>query len=428
MTASLTTAAQRRRLQRLPRAELERLQLEKLNRLLQVAAAENPFYCDKLRGLRLPLESLQETLRLPQTHKEDLIPRGDDKLGLARHHTWPVERYVRSHQTSGTQGRPLRVLDTAEDWQWWLDTWQYVLDAARLEPTDCAFFAFSFGPFIGFWSAFEASIRRGCLAIPSGGLSSQARLEAIRDCRATALFCTPGYALHLAELAQAGGLDLVGSDVRVIVVAGEPGGTVPATRQRIEAAWGAKVIDHAGATEVGPWGYGDEGNRGLHVVETEFLVEFESIASGQPANEGEPAELIVTSLARFGCPVIRYRTGDLVRPVWNHGQANQFVLLEGGVLGRVDDMLIIRGVNVFPGAIEQVLRGNPEVGEFRVTAFREREMDQLKIEIELAREDATDIAAALHAGLGLRVEVRCLPPGSLPRFEGKTRRFVDLRS
>lgn len=427
MTELEPSFAERRRLERLPRADLASWQLAKLNRLLETVSRENAFYREKLRGLKLPLASLEELNAIPCTTKGELIPHGQDASEFARHHTWPVERYTRSHQTSGTHGRPLRILDTAADWQWWLDTWQFVLDAAELTPLDRAFFAFSFGPFIGFWSAFEAVAARGCLAIPSGGMSTQARLEAILASQATALFCTPSYALHLAEMAQAIGIDLAKSAVRIIVVAGEPGGSAPATRARIESAWNAVVIDHAGATEVGPWGYADAERRGLHVVESEFLAEFVSIATGRSASEGELSELVLTTLGRCGCPAIRYRTGDLARPVWKHGLENQFVLLEGGVLGRVDDMLIIRGVNVYPSAIEQIIRGMPELGEYRVTARRRQEMDELEVEVESTRDDAPRVAAALQAGLGLRVDVAIVPPGSLPRFEGKARRFVDQR-
>ena len=185
------------------------------------------------------------------------------------------------------------------------------------------------------------------------------------------MFCTPTYALLMADIARSNGLDLASFGVRRIVVAGEAGGSIPATRNRIEQAWNAQVIDHAGATEIGPWGYQafDQGVPvGLHVNESQFIVEFLSVENGQPAREGELSEMIITSLGRVGCPVIRYRTGDLVRPRWNHGCDARFVLLEGGVLGRVDDMLVIRGVNVFPSSIEAIVRGFPEIDEFRMIA------------------------------------------------------------
>ena len=187
------------------------------------------------------------------------------------------------------------------------------------------------------------------------------------------------------------------------------------------------MIDHAGATEVGPWGYADRGRRGLHVVESEFIAEFLAVPTGKPAGDGELAELILTSLNRSGCPVIRYRTGDLVRPTWRAAGENRFVLLEGGVLGRVDDMLVIRGMNIFPSSVEQILRSFPEIAEYRMIAERVAEMDSLTIEVEDRLDEPARIGRELQVRLGLRVEVRCVPLGSLPRFEGKGKRFVDRR-
>jgi phenylacetate-CoA ligase len=318
----------------------------------------------------------------------------------------------------------LAVLDTAEDWAWWIECWQYVLDAADVTSADCVMMAFSFGPFIGFWSAYDAAAARGCLVVPGGGMTSAGRLELIRTSRATVVCCTPSYALHLAEVGGQRELDVGTLGVRVLILAGEPGGSIPATRRRIERVWHADVIDHGGATEVGAWGCGDRECRGLYVTESQFVAEFRSPATGEPAKQGELAELILTTLGRAGCPVIRYRTGDLVRPIWSE---NRFVLLEGGIVGRTDDMLIIRGVNVFPTALEQIVRGFPEVDEFRFTASRIDEMDHVTIEVEDRLQRPARIAEELHVRLGLRMDVRCVPPGSLPRFEGKAKRFVDER-
>ncbi len=337
---------QRRDLEALDRRALERLQLEKLNRQLAAVLKSNKFYRQKLAGCPHALASLDELALLPLTIKDDLQPEGGE--AFAAHRTFPIEAYTRFHETSGTHGRPLAVLDTPDDWQWWIEGWQFVLDAAELAPSDRVLLAFSFGPFIGFWSAFDAIVARGALAIPGGGLSSIGRIELLRTSKATTLFCTPTYALRLAEVAAQHKIDLPHSSVKTIVVAGEPGGSVPAIRARIEQAWDAKVVDHAGATEVGPWGFGDAAGRGLHINESEFIAEFVSVASGRPAAEGELAHLILTSLGRVGAPVIRYRTGDIVRPTWKSDGPNRFVLLDGGVLSRADDMMIIRGVNIYP--------------------------------------------------------------------------------
>lgn len=424
---TLTSPAERRRLESLDRTGLEAHQLARLNALLAQILPANRFYATQLAGLKPPLRSLAELEALPYTSKEQLLGTPDD-AGLAANRTYPPERYVRFHQTSGTRGRPLAVLDTAEDWRWWIDGWQYVFDAADVTSDDAVFMAFSFGPFIGFWSAYDAAAARGCLVVPGGGLSSLARLELLRTSRATVVCCTPSYALHLAEVGVGRQIDVGKFGVRVLIVSGELGGSIAATRSRIAAAWHARVLDHGGATEVGPWGFGDAAERGLHINESEFIAEFRAVDTGRPAREGELAELVLTTLGRAGSPVIRYRTGDLVRPVWNHAQARQFVLLEGGVLGRCDDMLTVRGVNVFPSAIEQIVRGFPEVVEYRLTLSKEQEMDQLLLEIEDHLNQPDRVAEELRIRLGLKVEVRTVPPNTLPRFESKGRRVVDQRS
>jgi len=231
----------------------------------------------------------------------------------------------------------------------------------------------------------------------------------------------------MAQVAEEHQIEIGSLEVRRIIVAGEPGGSIPAMRDQIERAWNARVIDHSGASEIGPWGYADAQQRGLHVVESEFIAEFHSVETGGHAGEGELAELVLTTLGRAGSPVIRYRTGDLVRPTWKAEGKNRFVLLDGGVLGRADDMMIIRGVNIFPSSIEQILRSFPEVVEFRMTASRQGQMDALAVEVEDRLEQPQRIAKELHLRLGLHVDVRSVPTGTLPRFEAKGKRFVDQR-
>jgi phenylacetate-CoA ligase len=409
------------------RAALEEHQLARLNVLLAKILPENRFYAAKLAGVELPLRSLDEFRRLPLTTKEELVIDGAPHSAPANL-TWPLERYVRYHQTSGTHGRPMPVFDSAEDWQWWIDCWQYVLDAAGITAADRAMLAFSFGPFIGLWTAHDALVARGALVIPGGGMSSRARLDLIERTGATALFCTPTYALHLVEVAEECKFSLARCGVKKIVVAGEPGGSIASVRERIGKAWRARVVDHAGASEVGPWGYDTGVGCGIHVLESEFIAEFLPV---DPGEGGDPMDelchLVLTSLGRAGMPAIRYRTGDLVRPVWPPSGANRFVVLEGGVLGRADDMMIIRGVNVFPTAVEQILRSFPEVVEYRMTARKNGMMDELVVDVEDRLEQPERIAEELYLRLGLRIEVRLAAPVSLPRFEGKGRRFVDER-
>ncbi|HJQ80100.1 MAG TPA: AMP-binding protein [Lacipirellulaceae bacterium] len=422
----MTTSDERHRTMQLDRAALEALQLKTLNRLLAEVHANSAFYQRKLAGYAQQLGSLAELASLPQTSKDELQPAAGGEP-FAANRTYSTDRYVRCHQTSGTRGRPLVVLDTADDWRWWIECWQYVLDAADVTAADRALLAFSFGPFIGFWSAFDALVSRGTLVIPGGGLSSLARLEMMRNAGVTTLLCTPTYALRLAEVAADNQINLPELSVEKIIVAGEPGGSVPAIRDRIETTFAARVIDHGGATEIGPWGFADAARRGMHVNEAEFIAEFISLETGKPAQPGEQAHLILTTLGRTGAPVIRYRTGDVVRPVWESDENNQFVLLADGILGRADDMMIIRGMNVYPTAVEQILRSFPEVVEYRMTAIKRGELDELVVEVEDHLQQPERIADELRLKLGLKIEVRCSPAMSLPRFDGKAQRFVDLR-
>lgn len=413
----------RRQYESLERPQLCQYQLTEFNRLLETILPRNDFYARKLDGASTRLKSLEQLTNLPLTTKEELQQEPD----FAVNRTFPLEQYSRFHRTSGTHGRPMIVVDTPDDWRWWIDTWQYVLDAAAITPADRVLMAFSFGPFVGFWSANDALAARGAMVIPTGGLSTLARLELLKVSEATVVCCTPSYALRLAEAAQQLNFDVSATNVSRLIVAGEPGGSIPAVRQRIENAWKARVVDHSGATEIGPWGYADASDQGLHVVETEFIAEFLALGKDQPAEEGELSELVLTTLHRIGCPVIRYRTGDLVRHRRSTQPGNQFVFLDGGVLGRADDMVIIRGMNIFPSAVEQILCGFSEVVEYRITASRKGEMDTVAVEVEDRTGDSSRIAQELKLRLGLNVEVTCVPLDSLPRFEGKGKRFVDLR-
>ncbi|MEQ8836863.1 MAG: phenylacetate--CoA ligase family protein, partial [Lacipirellulaceae bacterium] len=273
----------RRRTESLTRNALEKHQLTRLNELLAAILPTNKFYAEKLRDIQLPLRSLDEFFKLPMTVKDELASekksrekKQGEELARPENLTWPLQQYVHFHQTSGTHGKPLGVFDTSEDWQWWIDCWQYVLDAAEVTSEDRAFLAFSFGPFIGFWSAHDALVARGALVVPGGGMKTLARLDLMQRTAATLLLCTPTYAMHLVEVAEEHKINLAKFAVNKIIVAGEPGGSVANVRERIETAWDARLIDHGGASEIGPWGYGDTQGRGLHVLESEFLAEFVS--------------------------------------------------------------------------------------------------------------------------------------------------------
>ena len=402
-------------------------QLLRLNELL-AEICHRPFYKARFNNVTLPLTSLDQLSNLPLLQKSELISE-DQRFGKI--FDLPRQDYVRLHQTSGTKGFPMAVADTLSDWNWWLDCWDFVLSAAKVSKDDVALMAFSFGPFIGFWTANDALIRHGAMVVPGGGMSSENRLAMIREYECTVMCCTPTYALHLVTVAEKIGFDLAASPVTRLIVAGEPGGSIPAIRNRIEQAWNARVIDHTGASELGAWGFGSSDGQGIHVIETEFIAERlkfdDAHPEGTPAADGEEAELVLTNLGRYGGPAIRYRTGDIVRGYRHHDHDCNFLWLDGGVLGRVDDMLVIRGVNIFPSSIEAIVRELEPTCEFRMIATRHDEMDQLQIEIESSEATADGLSNRLRDRLAMRVAVRCVPSGSLPRFEAKSRRLIDRR-
>ncbi len=425
------------------RHALERFQIERLNALIAKVLPQNAYYQSLFGCSDLRVDSLAEWAMVPTSQKSDWL--GKEASGIATHHTFAEDQYRRYHRTSGTRGRPMVILDTQEDWQWWIDTWQYVLDACGILATDRIMMAFSFGPFIGFWSAHDACLHRGCMVIPCGGMSTAARIELIQTARPTVLFSTPSYAMHLAQDARTRQIDLSKSSIRQVFVAGEPGGSLPAVRSRIESMFGASVIDHAGATEVGPWGFGSADGTAMHVIESEFIAEFlpvERKATGDVASEVhgfDPAafELVLTSLGRTGAPVFRYRTGDLVKPNFTQDSKCNFVRLENGVLGRTDDMFVIRGVNIFPTSIDAIVRSFPSISDYRLTVTKKGAMDELLLEFESSNQTestgqlqnhvAKQLGEKLSIQLNLRFEVEQVSEGSLPRTEGKARRIIDRR-
>jgi phenylacetate-CoA ligase len=411
-------------------------QLRQLRALL-TALAVNPFYAPRLAqaGLSGEVRSLDDFYRnMPFTRKEELTADQRDHPPYGSNLTYPLAAYNRFTQTSGTNGGPLRWLDTPQSWQWMLDNWKQVLSAAEIGSGQALYFAFSFGPFLGFWTAFEAACQMGCRCLPGGGLSSLARLQAIRDNAVDVLCCTPTYALHLGRVAAEEHIDLAALAVRKVVVAGEPGGSVPAIRERIEAAWqGAKVFDHHGMTEVGPVSYQCPDRPGtLMVIESSYLAEIIEPAGDAAVARGEVGELVLTTLGRFGSPLIRYRTGDLVREDLDIAarEGRHELALLGGILGRVDDMVLVRGVNLYPAAVENLMLSLPEVAVYQVEVDTQGSMAELHLLVEPAAaggnesELAGHIQSQFRAAFNLRVPVTICPPGALPRSEMKSQRWV----
>jgi phenylacetate-CoA ligase len=414
----------------------------RLAELLRSILPTNRFYARKFAGL-----PLDDWTKLPFTTKDELLANQAAHPPYGELLTYPLARYTRLHQTSGTTGAPLRWLDTPESWERMLGSWRTMFDVVGVTAADRLLFAFSFGPFLGFWTAFEAASRMGCLCLATGGLSSGARLRMLLDNRATVVLCTPTYAIHLGQYAREQGANL--DAVRCLIVAGEPGGSIPATRARIEDVWQARVFDHSGMTEIGPAGIECQANPGgLHILEDDFFAEVIdpvtlrplTPAPSPPQGRGETCspgpscpqeraegELVLTNLGRLGSPLLRYRTGDLVRLDPRPCPCGRtWLRLDGGILGRTDEMIAIRGNNFYPSALENVLRRFPEVVEYRVTIDRAAPLAEMRIEIEASADVAAKIRDVIRDELMFRAAVERVAAGTLPRFEMKAQRIRVL--
>ncbi len=435
-------------------------QFDQLRDLLRAVIPANKFYAAKYEAAGAPsrVPRMHDFHgHFPLTTKQELAADQAANPPYGTNLTYPLERYSRCHQTSGTRGAPLRWLDTPETWDSMIENWSTVLRGAGVTPADTMFFAFSFGPFLGFWLAFEAGLRLGCRCLPGGGMTSAARARAIIELGTTVLCCTPTYAIHLAEIAAREGIDLTvpaptdpearfGTPpvpesglarvcpVKTLIVAGEPGGSIRAVREHISSLWhGARVVDHHGMTEAGPVTLECPARPGvLHVMETDYLPEIIDPATGAQAATGEPGELVLTTLSRTASPLLRYRTGDLVKSsldtLCECGRSD--LALEGGILGRTDDMVVVRGVNVHPGAIEEIVRTCGDIAEYQVKISHAQSLAELSLTIEPSPgfADAEALARrlenALQTALNLRVPVTTVPAGTLPRFEMKSARWV----
>jgi len=424
-------------LEHLTRADIERRQGERLRALIAEIIPRNRFWARWFSQAGVSAESIRslaDLCRVPCVTKADILADQRENPPYGSNLTYPVESFSRLHQTSGTTGSPMRWLDTPESWNELLGSWSRLFRLMGLRKTDRLFFAFSFGPFLGFWAGFEGANRLGNLCMPGGGLSSAARLALMRENNATVVACTPTYAMRLAEVAGEEGIDLRELSVRAILVAGEPGGNIPATRRRIEEAWGARVVDHWGMTELGPLAIEpEERPGGLIVLETDCIAEIIDPATGNAVPPGTEGELVITNLGRLGSPLIRYRTGDRVRAAApKAGPDDPFLYLDGGILGRTDDMLTIRGNNLYPSALEDAIREFPHVAEFRIELRTIKAMQELRIELEpvadLSKQSIAHLTQEVSATIKQRwhfhAEITAVPPGSLPRFEMKARRFI----
>lgn len=418
------------RIETLDEDGLRELQSEKLRALIGEISA-NEFYRGKLRAVGLDfdaIKSIDDLCAIPFTTKTEMVEEQLSHPPYGRLLTYPLSRYRYFHQTSGTTGRPLKCLDTRESWQWWKRCWGYVYRGAGVTEGDIVFCAFSFGPYLSHWAGISGAWHVGAMCIAGGGMNSEQRLQSILDNRATVLVCTPTYALHLAEVARLRGIDLRSSAIRVGIFAGEPGASLPNVRRAIEEAWGARVFDHAGATEAGAWAYDCEAqDTAMHLNDAEFIFEVIEPESGEAVAEGEMGELVITSLGRSAMPALRYRTGDTVEMTHEPCACGRtFARIEGGVLGRADDMMIVRGVNLYPAAIDDLMRGISDVAEYEVHIRSVAGLDDLLIRIETTRAvpfDEVERAVSKEFRNRFNVRVSIEQAEGLPRYEFKARRY-----
>ncbi len=412
-------------------ANIREIQLEKLQAGVEEVLASNAFYQSRLHKV----DTWDDFYALPFLTKAEIVEDQKNNLPFGTNLTYHLADYVRLHQTSGSSGgRPLRWLDTARSWLWWTGLWaNHIYKAAGITSEDRIFFAFSFGPFVGFWSAYAGAERLGAMVIPGGSMSSEQRVLAIRDLQPTVLCCTPTYALRLGEVANQMGIDLSKSSIRKTLHAGEPGASIPATKRLIETMYGAEVYDHTGMTELGPTGFACSAGDGVHFIESEFIVEVIPVGTEPQSNATQTdgkGELVVTNLGRFCSPLIRYRTGDLVdlsREPCSCG--SPFVKSVGGIQGRVDDMFTVRGINLYPSQVEEVLMRYSEIVNFQIRHQKVRQMDEVSLLIE-TREGTDDIVERvvldLRHSFGVRIDCKSVPAGSLPREEMKAKRVVHV--
>ena len=425
----------------MPRERRDALHLKRIRKLIAYAYEHVPFYrqlYDKAGFAPEEIRSLEDfDAIVPAIDKKDLVeaqqvnPPWGDAVALGD------ESNLYRFQTSGSTGVPMAIPVSYYSSHHYGDQWAQGFWAVGLRPSDGFYFAFNWGPFAGFWSAYWGVRRLGGSVHSGGGLNTEMRLKKIVELRPTVLMSTPTYALAMAEKAGELGIDLPETSIKVTYLTGEPGVNVATTRRAIEEAWGATAYEQYGLAEVGAIAFSCPLHRAVHLTEDQTYTTVVDPESGRPVGEGEVGENLVTSYIQFSQPIIKYRTHDLVRPVRKPCECGRSsIRFEGGVLGRTDHMIIIKGTNVYPTAVATLLgevEGLAPHHELHVT--RERIGDALTVKVEAlpgyprARyvELKRKAEQLLYERILVRIAVEIQPPGTLPRYELKAKRFFDHR-
>ncbi len=429
----------------MPRDELRQLQLVKLRRMCEWAHARAPFHRRRFEAAGFhpdQIKSLDDLRRLPMMTRDEWVASQKEKPLWGDLIAATPRNAIRYHLTSGSTGRqPLRALDSTRDWEWISEMWCYGAWGFGVRPDDVVYFAFGYGSFIGFWGAHYGCEKIGALVVPGGAQTTERRIEQIVELGVTTIFSTPTYALRLWQEAVAMGVDPAASKVGKVIVSGEPAGSIPATKRQLERGWGAKCGDTAGMTEIGTIFAFEcaEQPGGTHIIEDHMYEEVINPASGEPVKYGELGERVVTSFGRGLMPLIRYRSGDIVMrvPHSNCRCGRTTDIYEGGIRGRFDDMKLIRGTNVYPRAVESIVREHDSIDEFQIYVWHDENNIRDEITVRLELKPASQIGwpelserlrkdlAGAHEGLRFNLEL--MPAGSLPRYELKARRLVDAR-
>ena len=430
-------------LETLPREKLRALQIKKFRRIVQWAYGHSAFHRSLYKSAGVTPEDIrciEDVEHVPKVEKamlRDMQSKAPFPYGNAL--CVPLEEVTEFHQTSGTAGQPVFQADTWQDWEWWSECWCTLLWAQGYRPKDRVFIPFGYNIFVAFWAGHYAAEKIGCEVVPGGVLDTKHRIHKIRELNATAMMSTPTYVLSMAETAQNKlGIDPACLNIDRITCAGEPGASIPSTKRRMEQVWGAKVFDHAGATEIGAWGFECVEQPGaMHVNEAFFLVEIEDLETGRLIHEpGRRGRLIVTALDRQAMPCIRFDSKDIGE--WASDPCpcgRSFRMIKGGVIGRADDITKVKGVLLAPSAIEEVVRGIDGLGdEYQIVVDRVGPMDRITLKVELtgdAEEQRQALETILKDRLRLKTnlgyDLEFYPFGSLPRYQVKARRFTDLR-
>jgi len=428
-------------LETLPRERLRALQVKKFKRIFEWAYTHSPFYRQLYKDAGIEpgdIVTYEDIKKVPTTDKGMLrevqksppFPYGN-MLAV------PLSEVTAFRQTSGTTGTPVYQSDTWQDWEWWAECWAYILYAQGYRDTDRLFLPFGYNIFVAFWACHYGAEKLGAEVVPGGVLDTAARIMKMQELRCTAFAATPTYVLGMADAARKMGIDPRTIGIKRITCAGEPGASIPTTKQRIEDAWGARVYDHIGATEIGAWSYMCTEQAGLHVNEAMFLVEIADVETGEAIDDPmKNGKMIITAFDRMGKPCIRFDSKDVIRWAdYDCPCGRTFKLIDGGVVGRADDITKVKGVLLAPTAIEEVVRSFDELSnEYEVLVTKKGDIDEiaLKIEIKPGLENERDSILArlkdelrVKTNLGYKIEVH--PYGSLPRYEVKAKRFKDER-